>query len=183
MKKASRILIIHFILLLLFSSTAVAVDNDHPEEYSFVPGHVIVKIKENDLETDSYENLFPELDIDEIKNIRKLETGETTMLIILSEKTTNAVLNAITALDTNPYVIYATVDSLAHVDIIAYPILKGDANCDGKLANDDLILVAQHIVGIKDFYGNQYLNTDIDDDGKITNIDLISIAKMIVSKE
>ncbi len=155
--------------------------NEANYERNFVAGSVIVVFKKGVPENTDFVRLLPEIVI----NIKESEIIGTIgsrvfMTLMLTEETREATISAINLLKVNEYVHSAEPN---YIYEILEPVLKGDANCDGIVANDDLVLVARHIVGLEEFNGNQRVNADIDIDQNITNTDLISIAKMIVGAE
>lgn len=57
--------------------------------------------------------------------------------------------------------------------------MAGDVNCDGKVTNTDLVMIARYIVGL-DTSSNIKKYGDMNLDREITNVDVVSVARIIV---
>ena len=197
MKKAHRIIALLLIFSCLFSITAFAVEyevdfndvlseenydrvyNEENYERNFVAGSIIIIFKKGVPEDANFTELLSDISIKEYKIIGTIGS-RVFMTLMLTEETREATISAINSLKVNDYVHSAEPN---YIYEILDPVLKGDANCDGIVANDDLILVARHVVGLVEFGYNQRVNADINIDNEITNADLVAIAKMIVGIE
>jgi hypothetical protein len=58
--------------------------------------------------------------------------------------------------------------------------LKGDANLDGNILANDLLLVNKHILGIASLTDQAFTNADIDGNGEVLANDLLAIKKYVL---
>lgn len=59
-------------------------------------------------------------------------------------------------------------------------IIKGDVNGDGKITNEDLILIQLHLLGYVTLTGDAFIAADINNDGTISAADLAQIQRHIL---
>ena len=208
MKKAITLILV---CVMLCGTIAMAADSDIPEkeplseelyasvynpakyELDYEPGEVRVRLQKYVTMTSGYEELFPELDISNIRTeftryYLKGMMDRQLIVLELTEKTRESVISAIELLKNNYYVYYSQPNYIGQAaqgdpipDPIPTPAEKGDINCDGNVGNDDLILVARYLVKYFTLDGIYFKAADMDDDGSVDNSDLIRIAKNIVN--
>lgn len=60
--------------------------------------------------------------------------------------------------------------------------LTGDIDKDGKVTDNDVLIIQQHIKGISTLSETQQKLADINEDGEIDIFDMIAVQKIILGK-
>ncbi|MBQ6540627.1 MAG: dockerin type I repeat-containing protein [Oscillospiraceae bacterium] len=151
-----------------------------PRNYSereYVPGELQISFKKPISGVRTYEELFPELEIDEVIRVFNFKTSSFVQLS-LKEKTKTAVLRAIEILKQRADIAYVEPNYLT--GFFMSGVEKGDVDENGEVENVDLILTAKNVVELVEFTEAEKYSADMNGDGEVTNADVITVARLIV---
>jgi hypothetical protein len=125
----------------------------------------------------TYEELFPELEIDKIEYVYN-GIRFTNLTISLKETTTEAGVQAIGLLKESTALAYVEPAYLS--GFFMDGVVLGDVDRNGIVENPDLILTAKYVVQLVDFSEEEKYCADITGDGDVNNADIICSAQTIV---
>lgn len=74
-----------------------------------------------------------------------------------------------------------TVADLEQLEKILSLKIAGDANGDGKISQEDVTVIQQHIAGLLKLEGKLLENADVNNDGKVNMEDVVFLQKLLAS--
>ena len=74
-----------------------------------------------------------------------------------------------------------TVADLEQLEEILALKITGDANGDGKISQEDVTVIQQHIAGLLKLEGKLLENADVNNDGKVNMEDVVYLQKLLAS--
>lgn len=74
-----------------------------------------------------------------------------------------------------------TVADLEQLEKILSLKITGDANGDGKITQEDVTIIQQHIAGLLKLEGKLLENADVNNDGKVNMEDVVYLQKLLAS--
>ena len=127
MNRFKKLLIFLLTLLIAFNtfgsflfSVSAQKDENGENEAKFAPGQVIVGMKEGISGDADFVNFFPELKIEKVKNLTKVNPAARRQIlcVTLAEKTEQTVTETMKILGENPHVEYAEPNFIGALDVV-----------------------------------------------------------------